>query len=158
MVRYIETNELVAGKMGIAYIQIDDERYELANLKELTAQIDYDIATEKRLGKVLNMHKVVGGDGTGTATFFFNTSTFRKFGERFKDSGKYFYFNIVIVNNDPSTNIGEQQIILKDCCFKTNVLAKLDVSGTEALTETADFFFDDYHIETEFTTDYKEKA
>lgn len=152
---YVETGELVSGKMGTAYIKINNETYELANLKEITATVENTIVEEQVLGKTMNCHKVIGSNGNGTATFLFNQTTLRKFAEMFKDTGTYLYFDLVVENNDPSTTIGSQKVYLRNCCFKQTVLARLDVSATESLTEQGDFFFDDYVIEEPFTTDYK---
>ena len=69
--------------------------------------------------------------------------------KKYKDSGSDFYFDIQITNNDPTSSVGSQTIILKDCNLDSITLAKFDADG-EYLDEQMDFTFEDWEMPTEF--------
>ncbi len=67
------------------------------------------------LGKTGRGNKAIGWKGTGSATFHYNTSIFRKMMERYKNTGVDLYFDIQIANEAPTSDAGRQTVILKDC-------------------------------------------
>ena len=101
------------------------------------------------LGKPGKGNKATGWTGTGSATFHFNTSMFRKFMKPYKDTGEDFYFDMQITNEDPSSAVGSQTIVLNDCNLDSIVLAKFDADG-EYLEEDIDFTFEDWDMPEEF--------
>ena len=62
----------------------------------------------------------------------------------YKKSGKFIFFDMEIVNSDPTAAIGSQIVKLKNCCMDSVVLAKFDASSDDALEEDMDFTFDDF--------------
>ena len=55
------------------------------------------------------------------------------------------YFAIQITNEDPTSSVGRQTVILKDCNLDGGILAKFDADA-EYLDEDADFTFEDFEI------------
>jgi hypothetical protein len=102
------------------------------------------------LGKTGKGNKATGWSGSGSATFHYNTSIFRKLLLNYKNTGEDVYFDIQITNNDPSSSAGKQTVILQDCNIDNGILAKFDADG-EYLDEDMDFTFEDFSIPTEFT-------
>ncbi len=64
---------------------------------------------------------------------------------KYAKTGKDTYFNITIVNDDPTSTIGKQTIVLYNCNIDSTILAKLDTEA-DALEEDIDFTFDDFDI------------
>ena len=59
------------------------------------------------------------------------------------------YFDIQITNEDPTTSVGRQTIILKDCNLDGGILAKFDADA-EYLDEDVDFTFEDVEMPEKF--------
>ena len=101
------------------------------------------------LGKTGKGNKATGWKGTGSATFHYNTSIFRELLERFKNTGEDIYFDIQVTNEDPTSAVGRQTVILKDCNIDGGILAKFDADG-EYLDEDMDFTFEDFEMPEKF--------
>ena len=62
---------------------------------------------------------------------------------RYKDTGVDVYFDMQIINDDPNSDAGRQEIDLIDCNIDGGVLAKFNADG-EYLDEEMDFTFEDF--------------
>ena len=60
------------------------------------------------------------------------------------------YFDIQLTNEDPTSSVGRQTVILKDCNFDSVLLAKADADA-EYLDESMDFTFEDFEIPEKFS-------
>ena len=67
----------------------------------------------------------------------------------YKDSGQDTYFEVQISNEDPTSSVGRQTIILQDCNIDGGILAKFDADA-EYLDEDMDFTFDDFSMPESF--------
>ena len=94
-------------------------------------------------------NKTTGWKGTGSATFHYNTSIFRKMMLDYKRTGRDTYFDIQITNEDPTSSAGRQTIILEDCNIDGGILAKFDADG-EYLDEDCDGTFEDFKMPETF--------
>ena len=68
----------------------------------------------------------------------------------YKNTGKDVYFDMQIINEDPTSTVGKQEIMLLDCNIDGGILAKFDADG-EYLDEDMDFTFEDFSMPEEFT-------
>ena len=68
---------------------------------------------------------------------------------KFKETGEDVYFDIQITNEDPTSSVGRQTVILKGCNLNGGVLAKFD-AGAEYLSENMEFTFEDFEIPERF--------
>ena len=80
-----------------------------------------------------------------------NQSIMRDILLKYKDTGKFAYFDIQVTNEDPSSSVGRQTVILKDCLVEGGVLAKFE-SGADYLEEEMSGTFDDFEIPEKFKT------
>lgn len=140
----------VSASLAECYITINGTRYNFMQAINLEATMEKNKTEVPILGKSGKGNKASSWKGTGSATFHYNTSIFRKAMKAFKDSGTDFYFDIQITNEDPATSVGRQTIILKDCNLDSVLLAKFDADG-EYLDESMDFTFEDWEMPEEFT-------
>jgi hypothetical protein len=101
------------------------------------------------LGKTGKGNKSTGWKGSGSATFHYNTSIFRSMLERFKNTGEDIYFDIQVTNEDPTSSVGRQTVILKGCNIDGGILTKFDADA-EYLDEDLDFTFEDFEIKETF--------
>lgn len=142
--------DAVSASLAECYATLDGTRYNLMQAINLEATMEKTKTEVPILGKTGKGNKATGWTGTGSATFHFNTSIFRKFMAKYKNTGEDFYFDIQITNEDPTASVGSQTIILKDCNVDSIILAKFDADG-EYLDEELAFTFEDWEMPTEFT-------
>lgn len=141
--------DAVSASLAECYATLDGTRYNLMQAINLEATMEKTKTEVPILGKTGKGNKATGWTGTGSATFHFNTSIFRKFMAKYKNTGEDFYFDIQITNEDPTASVGSQTIILKDCNVDSIILAKFDADG-EYLDEELAFTFEDWEMPTEF--------
>lgn len=142
--------DAVSASLAECYATIDGQRYNLMQAINLEATMEKSKSEVPILGKTGKGNKANNWKGTGSATFHYNTSIFRKFMKKYKDQGTDFYFDIQITNSDPTSAVGSQTIVLKDCNLDSITIAKFDADG-EYLDEQLDFTFEDWEMPTEFT-------
>lgn len=147
----MHARDAIHGAQGRAYVTIEGNRYLFAQLINLEARMDKTKTQIPIMGKTGKGNKATGWEGTGSATFYFNTSIFRKLLKRYKDTGEDIYFDIQITNEDGSAKaVGRQTTILKDCNLDGGIIAALD-ADSEYLEDSVDFTFEDWDLPEEFS-------
>lgn len=141
--------DAVFASLAQCFATLDGKRYNLMQAINLEATMEKNKVEVPILGQTGKGNKASGWSGSGSATFHYNTSVFREFMAKYKDSGTDFYFDIQITNEDPTSAVGKQTIILKDCNLDSIVVAKFDADG-EYLDEDLDFTFEDFEIQESF--------
>lgn len=146
----MNARDAISAPLAECYVTIEGNRYNFMQAIDLEATFEKNKTEVPILGKTAKGNKASGWSGSGSATFHYNTSIFRKLLYRYKETGEDIYFDIQITNEDPTSTIGRQTIILKDCNMDGGVLAKFDADG-EYLDESIDFTFEDWEMPEEFT-------
>lgn len=139
----------VFAALAECYVTIDGTRYNFMQAIDLEATMEKSKVEVPILGKTGKGNKANGWQGSGSATFHYNTSIFRQVMLEYKKTGKDLYFDIQVTNEDPTSAVGRQTIILKDCNLDSVIIAKFDADG-EYLDEEFDFTFEDWLLETPF--------
>lgn len=147
---YMSQRAAVVGSMAQCFVTIDGNRYEFGQALSLEAVFDKNKIEIPILGRTVKGNRAVGGKGTGSATFHFNTSVFRKLMIDYMKTGQDFYFDIQVVNEDPTSIVGSQVVILTDCNLDSAVMAKFDTADNY-LEDTFNFTFEGAEMPTEFT-------
>lgn len=145
----MRAGDSVAGSQANCFVTIDGKRYHLMQAINLEAKVEKTKTEVPILGKTGKGNKSTGWKGTGSATFHYNTSIFRELLYRYKNTGEDVYFDIQVTNEDTTSNVGRQTVILKDCNVDGGILAKFD-AGAEYLDEDMDFTFEDFEIPEKF--------
>ena len=101
------------------------------------------------LGKTGKGNKAAGWKGTGSATFHFNTSIFREILQEYTRTGKDLYFDMQIVNEDPTASVDKQTIMLIDCNLDGGIIAQFDADA-DYLEDEFDFTFEDWKLMDKF--------
>ena len=141
----------VSAKMAQCFLTVNGNRYNFMNAKNVELKLTKNKAKVAILGKPLSGHKTTGMEGTGTATFYYNTSIFRRAMLEFKKTGEDFYFTMQITNEDPSSAAGRQTIQVFNCNLDDMILAKFDAESEDPLDEEVNFTFDDWEMPESFT-------
>ena len=141
----------ISGKLGECYATIDGSMEEMIYLKKIEAKMEKQKKEINVLGYAGSKNKSTGWKGTGTATLYYMTSLFRKLSIEYMNTGKDLYFDMFVVNDDPSSKAGRQKVWLKNVNFDGITLAMLDVENTE-LSEEVSFTFDGAELVESFDT------
>lgn len=143
--------DAVAGSKATAYITMEDgNRYNFMQLTSFESNMEVKLAEISILGKTGKGNKPIGWTGTWKGTAHYNQSIMREILFEYKNSGKMLSFDIQITNEDPTSSVGRQTIILKNCLSKGGILAKFD-ANSEALEEDIEGTFDDWEMPETFT-------
>ena len=140
----------ISGSLAECFVTIEGRRYNFMQAINLEAKFDKTKSKIPILGKTGKGNKSTGWEGSGSATFHYNTSIFRKLLKRYKDSGEDVYFDIQVSNEDASSSVGRQTVILKDCNMDGGLLTKFDADA-EYLDEDMDFTYEDFEMPEEFS-------
>lgn len=141
----------ISGKLGECYATIDGSMEEMIYLKKIEAKMEKEKKEINVLGYAGSKNKATGWKGTGTATLYYMTSLFRRLAIEYMNTGKDLYFDMYVVNEDPSSKAGRQKVWLKNVNFDGITLAMLDVENTE-LSEEVSFTFDSAELVESFDT------
>jgi hypothetical protein len=145
----LRARDTISGSQAECYITIDGNRYFLMQAKNIEANIEKNKTQIGVLGKVMKGNKSGSAQGSGSATFYYNTSVLREKMVEYIKSGKDFYFDMQLSNEDQSSAAGRQTTILKDCNVDGLLMAMFDVD-TEVLEEDFDFTFEDLDMPDKF--------
>lgn len=141
--------DTLSAALAECYVTIGKRRYNFMQAIKMEAKFEKTKTEVPILGKTGKGNKSTGWKGTGSATFHYNTSIFRKMMLDYKDSGQDVYFEIQITNEDPTSGVGRQTIVLQDCNINGGILAKFDADA-EYLDEEMEFTFEDFTMPEAF--------
>lgn len=145
----MNSKDSVSASLAECFVTIEGSRYNFMQALNLEAKFEKIKTEVPILGRTGKGNKATGWKGTGSATFHYNTSIFRELLERYKKTGEDVYFDMQVTNEDPTSAVGRQTVILKDCNVDGGILAKFDADG-EYLDEDMDFTFEDFEIPEKF--------
>lgn len=142
---FLRAGDTISGKAGKATATIDGNVQDLFFVKTIEATFEKTKAEVKTIGKRGIQNKSVGWAGAGSFTLYYVSSIFRHLALTYAKTGKDIYFTITVVNDDPSSSVGKQTVVLYNCNIDNTILARLDTE-TDVLDESIDFTFDDFDI------------
>jgi hypothetical protein len=145
----MNAKDSVHGNHAECYVTINERRYNFMHLTEFESSWDVEIAEVPILGQVSVGHKAAGGSGTWSATAHYNQSILRAMALEYQKTGFMPYFQIQVSNQDPTSAVGRQTIILYDCLCETFNLAKFTV-GNEVLDEELSGTFERWDMPEQF--------
>ena len=146
----MHARDTISAPLAECYVTIEGTRYNFMQAINLEASMEKNKTEVPILGRTGKGNKATGWQGSGSATFHYNTSIFRKLMKRFKETGEDVYFDIQVTNEDKTATVGRQTIILKDCNIDSLPLTKFDADG-EYLEDEFDFTFEDWEMPEEFS-------
>lgn len=150
MAGIMNAKDTISASLAECFVTIEGNRYNFMQAINLEAEFTKNKSEVPILGKTGKGNKATGWSGSGSATFHYNTSIFRELAYRYKQTGEDVYFDIQVTNFDPTSSVGRQTVILKDCNLDGGLLAKFDADA-EYLDEDMDFTFEDFEIPEKFT-------
>ena len=146
---YLKAKDTISGQEGRAFATIGTRNVEMFYIKSLEAKVEKNKVEVNTLGRRGTQYKAVGWNGTGSMTIYYVTSEFRKLMSNYIKDGIDTYFDIQITNEDKSSSIGSQTVVLKGVNLDSVIMAKLD-TDSQALEEEIEFTFEDIEISDSF--------
>lgn len=144
--------DAISGKMAKAFATINGNVEELFYAKTGNGSVEKTKTDVPLLGKTNIGSKSTGWKGTGTLTMHYITSTFRRLMIDYIKTGRDFYFDLQIVNEDPQSRAGKQTVVLKNCNIDSMILVQFDATTDDPLEEELPFTFDDADILNQFNS------
>lgn len=139
---FLKAGDIISGQEGRAFATINGEVHEMFYVRNIRAVAEKRKSEIRTLGKRGTQRKTAGWSGTGSMTIYYVTSKFRQLMYKYIKTGIDTYFDITIVNEDPSSTIGKQTVTLIDVNLDNVVMAALDTEADE-LDEDCDFTWED---------------
>lgn len=122
-------HEVIDGREGSAYVDINGERFLIFQLKNFEASAKKNNIEIQRLGTTVVGNLPSGVKLTWKADLYYNTDIFRKLVMDYIKNGKETYFTIQVTNDDPNATSGRHTVIYRGCKIDEAILGKLDVEG-----------------------------
>lgn len=145
----MEARNAISGSLAECYITIDGRRLRLATAKNLEAKMEKTKTKVGILGKTGKGNKPTGVEYSGKMTIYYNQSILRQALYKYKETGEDLYYDIQVTNEDPTSSVGRQTIILLGVNNNGGILTKFDVDA-ETLEEDVDFTFEDWQMPESF--------
>jgi len=146
---FLRASDTISGQEGRAYATINGQVEEMFYIKKLEGKVEKEKSEVKTLGRRGTQHKAKGWKGSGSMTIYYITSVFREMMLDYIKQGKDTYFDVQVINEDPSSTVGKQTVVLKGVNLDSVIMALLD-TGSDALEEEVSFTFDDVDILDQF--------
>lgn len=146
---FLRASDTISGQEARAYATINGKVEPMFYAKNLEATAEKSKAEVKTIGKRGTQHKTTGWSGTGSMTIYYTTSIFRQMMLKYIKTGMDTYFDIQVINEDPTSTIGKQTVVLKNVNLDSVIMASFDVDS-DALEEDIDFTYEDVEILDEF--------
>jgi len=141
--------DAISGSLAKCFVTIEGKRFNFMQAINVKAEMEKNKVEVPILGKTGKGNKAAGWKGTGSATFHFNTSIFREVLQEYTRTGKDLYFDMQIVNEDPTASVDKQTIMLVDCNLDGGIIAQFDADA-DYLEDEFDFTFEDWKLVDKF--------
>ncbi|MDO4459473.1 MAG: phage tail tube protein [Clostridia bacterium] len=141
----MKAKNAISGHSGIVTLEINKKLYELGNLKKFEAKLSIDSSEIKICGSNIVKHKAGMISGDYSATIEYNMPQLRAAITEYKKTGNFPDVNIIVENDEATSDVKGQKIKFYNCIPSELLLALLDAESNE-LTEDFSGTFDDYEI------------
>lgn len=141
----MHAKDVISAKMAKCYLIQGTERKLLLMAKSLTASVEKEKVEVPILGRMTKGHKTTSLNITGNLVVYQNTPLFTDMIKQIKDGGADVYFDLMVVNEDPTSDAGRQIITLKDCNIDGADIALFDADG-DWNEQSIDFTCEDFEV------------
>lgn len=142
---FFRAKDAISGQEGRAFATINGNVEDLFFAKKIEAKAEKKKTSMKALGHRGEQHKAAGWSGTGTLTIYYATTLFRQLMLEYIKTGKDTYFDMQVINEDPTSSIGKQTTVLKFVNLDETFMTKVDVDS-EYLDEEVSFTYEDVDL------------
>lgn len=108
---------------------IDGQNIEMFGMKKIQSDAEFQEADFKVVGTTLVQKKTTGATLTGSMTIYYGTPHFLRLLQKYLKTGRLPYFTLQITNDDPSTSVGTQTVVLYNVKLQKLPVAMLDANA-----------------------------
>lgn len=148
--RTMNAGDVISTKLASVYITIEGQRWLLFQTKNLKATVEKTKTEVPILGRLMKGNKSTGAKGSGSMTIYDNTPIFTDLMLDYIRTGEDTYFDLQVVNHDPTSKAGMRVVMLIGCNFDKLPITSADADG-EYLETDIDFTFEDVKIPQNFS-------
>ena len=126
---FLLERDALNGKSGSGFMTINGENHEMFGMKKFQSDAEFQESDFKVVGTTLVQKKTTGVSLTGSMTIYYGTPYFLRLLQEYLKTGKLPYFTLQITNDDPSTTVGTQTVVLYDVKLQKIPVAILDAEA-----------------------------
>ena len=126
---FLLERDALNGKSGSDFMTINGENHEMFGMKKFQSDAEFQESDFKVVGTTLVQKKTTGVSLTGSMTIYYGTPYFLRLLQEYLKTGKLPYFTLQITNDDPSTTVGTQTVVLYDVKLQKIPVAILDAEA-----------------------------
>ncbi|MCI9047482.1 MAG: phage tail tube protein [Hungatella sp.] len=126
---FLLERDALNGKSGSGFMTINGENHEMFGMKKFQSDAEFQESDFKVVGTTLVQKKTTGVSLTGSMTIYYGTPYFLRLLQEYLKTGKLPYFTLQITNDDPSTSVGAQTVVLYDVKLQKIPVAILDAEA-----------------------------
>lgn len=142
---FLLERDALNGKSGSAFMTINGQNIEMFNLKKFQSDAEFQESDFKVVGTTLVQKKTTGVTLTGSMTIYYGSPHFLRLLQEYLKTGKLPYFTIQLTNDDPSTSVGSQTVVLYNVKLQKLPVAMLDADA-DWLEEEVSFSFTNIEV------------
>ena len=142
---FLLERDALNGKSGSAFMTINGQNIEMFNLKKFQSDAEFQESDFKVVGTTLVQKKTTGVTLTGSMTIYYGSPHFLRLLQEYLKTGKLPYFTIQLTNDDPSTSVGSQTVVLYNVKLQKLPVAMLDANA-DWLEEEVSFSFTNIEV------------
>ena len=124
---------------------IDGRNIEMFNMKKFQSDADFQESDFKVVGTTLVQKKTTGVSLTGSMTIYYGTQYFLRILQEYLKTGRLPYFTLQITNDDPSTSVGTQTVVLYNVKLQKLPVSMLDADA-DVLEEEVPFSYTNLEV------------
>ena len=109
----MDAADVVSSKLASCYIVENGNRYLLFQAKKLSAKLKRIKKKWQSWAVLVRVISPTSVEYSGSLTIYHNTALFDKMVEKYLKTGVDTYFDMQVVNNDPTSKAGRRSVILK---------------------------------------------
>lgn len=126
---FLLERDALNGKSGRGFMTLNSENHEMFGLKKFKSDAEFQESDFKVVGTTLVQTKTTGVKLTGSMTIYYGSPYFLRLLAEYLKTGKLPYFTIQIENDDPSTTVGTQTVVLYNVKLNKLPVAMLDAEA-----------------------------
>lgn len=142
---FLLERDALNGKSGSAFMTINGQNIEMFNIKKFQSDAEFQESDFKVVGTTLVQKKTTGVTLTGSMTIYYGSPHFLRLLQEYLKTGKLPYFTLQITNDDPSTSVGTQTVVLYNVKLQKLPVAILD-ADSDWLEEEVSFSYTNIEV------------
>ena len=150
---YLKIQDSVNGKCGSVYMTLAGRRFEVPGIQSIEAHDSIKERTMNTVGTVKTQSTLSGVEGAGSINMhYFGVRYFADIVSKYRKTGKYEPFDLLVINDDPATSLGRRSVSFLGCTLSGDIpFAALDATNDDSLLIDVSFKYVDVEIQEEFS-------